>query len=225
MQARDAVALVDLRLGQVVNTLPLQPGSGLTGSALVDDSVAYVANANFNTVTRLNLATGDTLSLAVGLTPTQMIFTRGRLLVLNAGVIEQNIDAAEAGDGFVDRSGDIGVAPDITRHQRRDDRMQYTAYAPPGSLARGKRLATTGQDLDKTSKTPICATCHLANLKGTDKVPPIAGRSPTYLLRQLLAYKNGDRKGESAAQMAPSVEKLELEDLVALAAYVGSLYP
>ncbi len=88
----------------------------------------------------------------------------------------------------------LEVAPDIARHQRRDDRMQYTAYAPPGSLARGKRLATTGLDLDKTSKTQICATCHLANLKGTDKVPPIAGRSPTYLLRQLLAYKNGDRK-------------------------------
>ena len=119
----------------------------------------------------------------------------------------------------------LEVAPDITRHQRRDDRMQYTAYAPPGSLARGKRLATTGQDLDKTPKTQICATCHLANLKGTDKVPPIAGRSPTYLLRQLLAYKNGDRSGEAAAQMAPTVEKLELEDMVALAAYVGSLYP
>jgi cytochrome c553 len=103
--------------------------------------------------------------------------------------------------------------------------MQYTAYVPPGSLARGKRLATTGQDLDKTTKTTICATCHLANLRGTDKVPPIAGRSPTYLLRQLLAYKNGDRNGEAAAQMAPTVEKLELEDMVALAAYVGSLYP
>ena len=74
-------------------------------------------------------------------------------------------------------------------------------------------------------KTQICATCHLANLKGTDKIPPIAGRSPTYLLRQLLAYKNGDRNGEAAAQMAPTVEKLELEDMVALAAYVGSLYP
>ena len=38
-------------------------------------------------------------------------------------------------------------------------------------------------------------------------------------------FKNGDRKGANAAQMAPTVEKLELEDMVALAAYVGSLYP
>ena len=115
----------------------------------------------------------------------------------------------------------VEVAPDITRHQRRDDRMQYTAYVPPGSLARGKLLATTG---DK-GKTQVCSSCHLAKLQGTDKIPPIAGRSPTYLLRQLLAFKNGTRTGEAAAQMAPTVEKLELPDMIALAAYVGSLYP
>jgi cytochrome c553 len=115
----------------------------------------------------------------------------------------------------------VEVAPDITRHERRDPKMQYTVYAPPGSLARGKLLATSG---DK-GKTQICATCHLAKLEGTDKIPPIAGRSPTYLLRQLIAFKNGTRSGEAAKQMDPVIEKLELEDMVALAAYVGSLYP
>lgn len=144
-----------------------------------------------------------------------------------------NIPRAEPSDWVykeVGGSEDLGdrlleVAPDITHHQRRDDRMQYTAYAPPGSLAHGKRLATTGKDADKKDKTQICAVCHLANLKGTDKVPPIAGRSPSYLLRQMLAFKNGARTGEAAKQMDPVVEKLELEDMMALAAYVGSLYP
>jgi cytochrome c553 len=126
----------------------------------------------------------------------------------------------------VDGTEDLGerlieVAPDITRHERRDPKMQYTVYAPPGSLMRGKSLATTG---DK-GKTQICATCHLARLEGTDKIPPIAGRSPTYLLRQLIAFKNGTRSNEAAKQMDAVVEKLELEDMVALAAYVGSLYP
>ena len=115
----------------------------------------------------------------------------------------------------------LEVAPDITRHERRDPRMQYTVYVPPGSLARGKLLATTG---DK-GRTQICSTCHLAKLEGTDKIPPIAGRSPTYLLRQLLAFKNGARDNEAAKQMDAVVEKLELEDMVALAAWVGSLYP
>ena len=125
----------------------------------------------------------------------------------------------ELGDRLVE------VAPDIVRHQRRDDRMQYTVYAPPGSQARGKRLVTTGKDLDKKEMTQICATCHLANLKGTDKIPPIAGRSPTYLLRQMLAFKNGARLGENAAQMTPVIEKLELDDMIAIVAYLGSLYP
>lgn len=150
----------------------------------------------------------------------------GRRVYVVEGI---NIPRAEPSDWVykeVGGSEDLGdrlleVAPDITRHQYRDDRMQYTAYAPPGSLARGKLLANSG---DK-GKTVICATCHLANLKGTDKIPPIAGRSPTYLLRQLLAFKNGDRTGVNAAQMGPVVEKLELDDMIALAAYVGSLYP
>ncbi|HET9863575.1 MAG TPA: c-type cytochrome [Steroidobacteraceae bacterium] len=115
----------------------------------------------------------------------------------------------------------LEVAADITRHERRDPRMPYTVYVPPGSLARGKLLATTG---DK-GRTQICATCHLAKLEGTDTIPPIAGRSPTYLLRQLLAFKNGARRNEAARQMDPVVEKLELEDMVALAAWIGSLYP
>ncbi len=144
-----------------------------------------------------------------------------------------NIPRAEPSDWVYKEVGgteDLGarlleVAPDITRHQYRDDRMQYTAYVPPGSLARGKRLATTGKSVDGSDRTQICATCHLANLRGTDKIPPIAGRSPTYLLRQLLAFKNGARTGEAADQMKPTVEKLELEDMIGLAAYVGSLYP
>ena len=145
-------------------------------------------------------------------------------------VIESlNIPRAEPSDWVykqVDGSEELEtrlleVAPDITRHQRRDDRMQYTAYVPPGSLARGKQLTVSG---DK-GKTQPCAGCHLAGLKGTDKIPPIAGRSPTYLLRQMIAFKNGTRSGEAAAQMTPVVDKLELDDMIALAAYVGSLYP
>ena len=33
------------------------------------------------------------------------------------------------------------------------------------------------------------------------------------------------RSGEAAAQMTPVVEKLTLEDMIDVAAYVGSLYP
>jgi cytochrome c553 len=115
----------------------------------------------------------------------------------------------------------LEVAPDIERHERRDDRMQYTAYVPPGSMARGKRLVVTGDG----GKTLPCVQCHLANLKGTDKIPPVAGRSPTYLLRQLLSFKGGGRTNEAGKQMTPVVAKLELNDMIDVVAYLGSLYP
>jgi cytochrome c553 len=115
----------------------------------------------------------------------------------------------------------LEVAPDIERHERRDDKMQYTAYVPPGSIARGKRLVTSGDG----GKTQVCATCHLGNLKGTDKIPPITGRSPTYVLRQMLAFKSGSRTTEASRQMSPVVEKLELADMIDIAAYLATLYP
>ena len=56
--------------GLLVNTISLAPGSGVAGAALISDSVAYVSNANLNTVTRVDLATGDTASTpSVGIPP------------------------------------------------------------------------------------------------------------------------------------------------------------
>jgi hypothetical protein len=113
LRGRDAVAIVDLRLGQLVNTLPVQPGAGVSGAAMVDDSVAYVANANLNTLTRLDLTTGDTASLAVGLTPLQVTFTRGRLLVLNANLDALGTPAGESWISVIDpAAGDRGTLLD-----------------------------------------------------------------------------------------------------------------
>jgi cytochrome c553 len=115
----------------------------------------------------------------------------------------------------------LEVTNELARHERRDDRLEYMAYVPPGSIARGKRLVVTGDG----GKTQVCATCHLANLKGTDRIPPIAGRSPTYLLRQMLAFRNGARTNEASAQMNPVVEKLTLNEMIDIVAYLGSLSP
>jgi hypothetical protein len=111
--ARDALAVVDLRLGQLVNTIRLQPGSAVAGAALIDDSTAYVSNASFHSITRVDLATGDTASLAVGTTPQQVTFTRGRLLVLNANLDSVGKPAGESWISVVDPAvGDRGALID-----------------------------------------------------------------------------------------------------------------
>jgi cytochrome c553 len=67
-------------------------------------------------------------------------------------------------------------------------------------------------------KTAACATCHGADLMGLGPVPGIAGRSPSYLVRQLYDMQAGNRHGEWTALMKPVVEKLTSDDMIAIAA-------
>jgi cytochrome c553 len=113
----------------------------------------------------------------------------------------------------------LELAPDIVRHEKRDDSMRYVAFVPPGSIGRGRSMAITGSN----GLTTACVSCHGGSLVGVGLVPPLAGRSPTYLLRQLLAFQTGARSGIASIPMQTVVEDLKLNDLVDVAAYAASL--
>ena len=115
----------------------------------------------------------------------------------------------------------IEVPEDAEQFVSRDSRAQFIAYVPPGSIARGKELAATGGN----GRTVQCAVCHGPDLKGLGPIPGIAGRSPSYLIRQFYDFKHGARAGIGSALMKPTVEKLTLDDMIALAAYAASLTP
>ena len=113
------------------------------------------------------------------------------------------------------------MTEDLERHELRDATTTFVAYVPIGSIRAGKRIATT------PSKNPVttCTTCHGPNLRGLGAAPPIAGRSPSYLFRQLYGFKNGHRGGDISAPMQATVSKLSIDDMIAAAAYAGSLRP
>ena len=112
--------------------------------------------------------------------------------------------------------------PDNTdQFELRDSHATFTAYAPVGSLAKGESLTKTGG----SGTTLACGICHGPELKGVGPIPPIAGRSPTYIVRQLYEFKTGGRSADASALMKQVVEKLSPEDIISLAAYVGSLEP
>src|SRR4029077_18748292 len=71
----------------------------------------------------------------------------------------------------------------------RDPRSGFIAYAPVGSIKKGEALATTGG-----GKTTACGVCHGTDLKGLGPVPGLAGRSPSYLVRQMYDMQQGARK-------------------------------
>jgi cytochrome c553 len=101
----------------------------------------------------------------------------------------------------------------------RSPRSGFVAYAPPGSIKKGEALASSN------SKTVACAGCHGADLKGLGPVPGLAGRSPSYLVRQMYDMQAGARKGPWTPLMTKVVAQLTEEDMLALAAYAASLKP
>ena len=82
----NAVAVVDLIDARVTRTIPLPDNSGATGSAIIDDSIAFVANPNLNSVSRVNYQTGVTTEKPVGIYPQGIVYARGRVFVLDGNL-------------------------------------------------------------------------------------------------------------------------------------------
>jgi cytochrome c553 len=106
---------------------------------------------------------------------------------------------------------------ELERAENRDSQTPYLAYVPVGSIEKGAALAAAG-------KTQQCAVCHGPGLRGLGDVPRLAGRSPSYLIRQLYDFKSGTRIGATGLMKAV-VANLSQDDMVAVAAYVSSLSP
>ena len=114
----------------------------------------------------------------------------------------------------------IEVPEDPARTELRDPSSGFIAYVPPGSLARGEALVRSG-----SGALAACTSCHGAALRGAGDAPPLAGRSPSYLVRQLYDFRSGARTGRHAEPMQPVSRALTLDDMVAVTAYAASLAP
>jgi cytochrome c553 len=114
----------------------------------------------------------------------------------------------------------IEIAEDENVVLNRDPSSGFVALVPKGSIAKGQVLVTSGAD-----KTVPCAICHGPTLKGLGEVPPIAGRQANYVVRQLFGIQDGSRGGVSSALMQQVVERLTLDDMLAIAAYTASRQP
>jgi cytochrome c553 len=103
----------------------------------------------------------------------------------------------------------------------RNPRSGWIAYVPMGSVKRGEELVVRGG----AGKTVACAACHGEGLKGNGNFPPLAGRSPSYLARQLYDIQQFTRNGPGTQLMRPVVEKLTQDDIMVITAYIASLEP
>ena len=105
----------------------------------------------------------------------------------------------------------IEGATDAEHHRLHDPHENTIAYVPVGSIARGAALANQG-----TANSPACTTCHSVRFVG------IGGASPTYIVRQLAAFRARTRNDPEAAQMQTVASTLTDDQIIDLAAYIGS---
>lgn len=75
---------------------------------------------------------------------------------------------------------------------------------------------------DANAKFAMCTGCHGSKGEGRGSFPKLANQNAEYLTAQLLAFKNGTRKGGAMPAMAAALSE---EDIKTLSAYLSSLKP
>jgi cytochrome c553 len=67
--------------------------------------------------------------------------------------------------------------------------------------------------------------CHGSELNGSPVAPTIAGRSASYLAREMYDFQTGARRGKMSPLMRTVVADFTTEDMRNVVAYVSSIVP
>lgn len=110
-------------------------------------------------------------------------------------------------------------------YENSDTRVGYVAWVPTGSIARGAVIAAKGD-----GPAASCESCHGPELEGQIMLgigvaPPLAGRSPTYIARELILFREGKRSDPAAAPMRAEAAALTVSEMIDVAAYAASRKP
>jgi cytochrome c553 len=115
----------------------------------------------------------------------------------------------------------VETPDDFYRFELRDSTVGYIAYVPPGSIARGRDFVMSGD----RGRVPACALCHGVGLRGSADIPPLSGRSPTQLFRQLAGFHARTRRGVQDTPMLIEAAPMSTADMIDIVAYLASLEP
>ncbi len=150
-----------------------------------------------------------------------------RLAGLNADYIERQLQAFK--HGARQSAAMTPVAKTLNDRQRQAVAAYYAglpavtgaAAMDHGSVAFGRMLASQG---DWSEKVPPCASCHGADGLGVNTLsPPLAGQRAEYLQRQLMRFRQNDRRDDPLGLMRGISKRLSPREIKAVAAYYATL--
>lgn len=98
--------------------------------------------------------------------------------------------------------------------------------AAPGAVsdaalaAKGKLIFNDGI---VATAVPECGSCHGSDGGGDAKYPRLAGQHASYVERQLLAFKSGERNNDAKGVMAAVAQRMSEAEIRAVAQYLAGL--
>ena len=151
---------------------------------------------------------------------------QGELFIPTANKVTEHKLTEPIGNRIIEVPTDVDVNQVL-----RNSRGTWIAYVPVGAIARGRNLVTTGGSSIVNNEIVLgrataCTTCHGQDLRGmAPDIPPLAGRSPSYLAREMFDIQQGTRAGSYPVLplMKKAVENLTAEDIIDITAYLASL--
>ena len=103
--------------------------------------------------------------------------------------------------------------------------LPWTPTPPDPKQVQSVRGAKLAHDGVWEKDLPACFSCHGPHGEGVGPFPRIAGQHEKYLLAQLQAWRKGTRRNDKLHLMKASAEKLGVQDLGIVAAYIANYRP
>jgi cytochrome c553 len=152
-----------------------------------------------------------------------------RLAGLDADYLARQLDAFA--HGRRDSSVMVRVARSLSADQR-EAMAQYYAGLPPTAETPVSAQAMTGlgrslaRDGNWSEQVPPCASCHGGDGLGVNSLtPPLAGQRADYLERQLIRFRQNERRDDPLGLMRGVAARMTPREIRAVAAYYASLPP
>lgn len=152
-----------------------------------------------------------------------------RLAGLNAGYLSKQLHDFTNGTRTnpimqpIVKALSVKEAQDVAAYYAAQQAPHTAPNVDAGVLEEGKKLVELG-DWDKT--VPACIKCHGPGARGVGKnFPALAAQHASYIEAQLNAWKQGTRKNDPDQLMKGIAERLSMDQIKAVAAYLASMKP
>jgi cytochrome c553 len=101
---------------------------------------------------------------------------------------------------------------------------EHFSKLPAKAMASGPADAALMKQGMARAKVQRCGICHLADFRGQNQIPRLAGQREDYLVTELFAYRDGKRSGGDTV-MAEALRGVSDADLKALAHFLSRSKP